>query len=244
MRRVVLAALAATALSVGTIEKVSAQDILSMMYAPAPVANWTGFYIGGNFGYGWAAANGLAQSVTAGSTSYNMKGPTAGAGMGLNAQLGTWLVGVESDVQYSWQKGSGGNTAALFTSAGGGIPSNIVETERVTWYGTTRARLGLVTGPLLVFGTGGIAYGQFRFDSNFASSNFFTTATRIGWAAGGGVEAILSRNWTLKAEYLHLDFGAFDDNYLVTTGGITVPATLHTRLRNEVLRVGINYFFR
>ena len=215
------------------------------MYSPIPVATWTGFYVGGNFGYGSAAADALARSATTASTSYDMKGPTAGAEMGLNAQIGTWLVGVESDLQWSWQKAAGGNTAALFASAGGGIPSNIVESDKITWYGTTRARLGVVNGPFLIFGTAGVAYGQFRFDSNWANfSSFKTTSTRIGWAVGGGVEAMLTRNWTLKAEYLHLDFGGFDDNYLVTVGGVTNVAPLHTRLRNEVMRVGVNYFFR
>ncbi len=210
------------------------------MYSPVPVATWTGFYVGGNFGYGWAATDATARSVTAASTSYDMKGPTAGAELGLNAQMGNWLVGVESDLQWSWQKTNGGNTAALFTSAGFGVPSNIVETDKVTWYGTTRARLGVVSGPLLIFGTGGIAYGQFKFDTNLAGTNFYVTTTRIGWAVGGGVEAMLTKNWSLKAEYLHLDFGGFNQDYLV---GATAT-TLHTRLQNEVMRVGVNYFFR
>ena len=97
----------------------------------------------------------------------------------------------------------------------------------------------------MIFGTGGIAYGQFRFDSNWANfTSFKSTSTRIGWAVGGGAEAMLTRNWTLKAEYLHLDFGGFDDNYLVTSGGVTSSATLHTRLQNEVVRVGVNYMLR
>ena len=215
------------------------------MYRPTPVATWTGFYVGGNFGYGWAATDAIAWSVTTASTSYDMKGPTAGAEIGLNAQMGNWLEGVESDLQWSWQKGNGGNTAALFGSTGGGIPSGIVEADKITWYGTTRARLGIVSGPLLFFGTGGIAYGQFKFSSNLADTTTFKpTSARIGWVVGGGVEAMLTRNWTLKAEYLHLDFGGFDDNYFVTIGGVTSIATLHTRLQNEVLRVGVNYFFR
>jgi outer membrane immunogenic protein len=243
MRRVILAAAVAALSIVAT--TVSAQDILRSMYSPVPVATWTGFYVGGNFGYAWAAADALARATTTGSTSYDMKGPSAGAELGLNTQMGNWLVGVESDVQWSWQKANGGNTAALFTSAGGPVPPGIAEADKVTWYGTTRARLGVVSGPLLIFGTGGIAYGQFKFDSNLAdTSTSKPTSTRIGWAVGGGVEGMLSRNWSFKAEYLHLDFGGFDDNYLVTVGGVTSTATLHTRLQNEVLRVGVNYFFR
>jgi outer membrane immunogenic protein len=244
MSRIFLAAVV-SALTIGAAQTVSAQDILRSMYSSTPVASWTGFYVGGNFGYGWASADALARSATTASTSYTMKGATAGGQLGANVQSGIWLVGIESDLQWSWQKEHGGNTAALFASAGGGVPSGIAETDKVTWYGTTRARLGIVGGPVLIYGTGGIAYGQFKFESNFANPlTFKTTTTRIGWAVGGGFETMLSRNWSLKAEYLHLDFGAFDDNYVVVVGGVGTPATLHTRLQNEILRVGVNYFFR
>jgi outer membrane immunogenic protein len=131
MRRVIWA-VAVAALSLSATGMVFAQDILKSMYSTQPVANWTGFYVGGNFGYGWAATDARAQSTTAGSTSYDLKGPTAGAGLGANVQSGIWVFGVESDLQWSWQKGNGGNAAALFTSAGVAVPSNTTETDRVT----------------------------------------------------------------------------------------------------------------
>src|SRR5260221_14729136 len=129
MKRVFLATAVAALSVVAT--AVSAQDILRSMYSPVPVATWTGFYVGGNFGYGWAAADALARSVTTASTSYDMKGPTAGAELGVNVQSGIWLGGIESDLQWSWQKANGGNTAALFGSTGGGIPPNIVEADKI-----------------------------------------------------------------------------------------------------------------
>jgi outer membrane immunogenic protein len=240
MRRVILAAVTA-ALSVAA-TAVSAQDILSAMYRPTPVASWTGFYVGGNFGYGWASADSRATSVTATSTVSDMNGLNAGGELGVNVQSGMWLGGMETDLQWAWQKGGGGTAAALFSSAGFGVPTNTSESDKVTWFGTTRARFGIVSGPLLIFGTGGVAYGQFKLDSRFgAGGSFASTSSRIGWAVGGGLETMLTRNWTVKAEYLHLDFGGFNQDYVVN--GATV-VTLHTRLQNEVLRVGVNYFFR
>ena len=86
--------------------------------------------------------------------------------------------------------------------------------------------------------------------------------TRIGWVVGGGLEYALSRNWSIRAEYLHLDFGTASGsgnivvpagvlgNVLCTTGQavVTGPATItgcsiSSRLTAEVVRAGITYRF-
>jgi outer membrane immunogenic protein len=72
------------------------------------------------------------------------------------------------------------------------------------------------------------------------------------WAFGGAID----RNWSIKAEYLHLDFGSFDQS--VTGSGIivntnfggtsvvvtqTVLSSFHTRVTDDVFRIGVNYRF-
>ena len=65
-----------------------------------------------------------------------------------------------------------------------------------------------------------------------------------GWVVGGGVEAMLSRNWTVKAEYLHLDFGGYTDPYVYLGTTPTTPVDLHQRITDDIVRVGVNYMFR
>jgi outer membrane immunogenic protein len=75
-------------------------------------------------------------------------------------------------------------------------------------------------------------------------------------AFGGGIEGAIDRNWSIKVEYLHLDFGSFDQS--VTGSGIvvntniggtnivltqTVLSSFHTRVTDDVFRIGVNYRF-
>ena len=244
MRRIVFSVFAATALSAGAIEIASAQDILHMIYAPAPVANWTGFYIGGNFGYGWAKDSSTATSSVPGTaaSSFTMKGTIAGGQLGMNVQLGKWVLGIESDFQGSWQKLDGpGNATNLNNSVGFAPPTN--DTTSMDWFGTTRGRLGVAADRFLVYGTAGLAYASVRTQASTAGFTIIKDSpVKIGWAAGGGIETMVGQNWIIRGEYLHLDFGGSSDTY--TTAGGAITATLHQRITDDIVRVGVNYMFR
>ena len=244
MRRVTSAVVAA-ALSLGAIGTVSAQDILREMRSPVAPLTWTGFYAGGNFGYGWGRDSSSVNASNGGqsASSFTMKGASAGAQIGMNMQLyGSWMTGIESDFQKSWQKfdGPNGNLSNLNAAIGFAAPTN--ERVSIEWFGTTRGRVGYAAGAFLVYGTGGVAYGQIKTTGGI---NGFTqindTPVKFGWVAGGGVEAMIGRNFSIRGEYLHMDFGATTEGYS-TAGGIT--ATLHQKITNDVVRIGLNFFFR
>jgi outer membrane immunogenic protein len=71
--------------------------------------------------------------------------------------------------------------------------------------------------------------------------------TKAGWVVGAGGEYALHNGWSVKAEYLHLDFGSesITSNNLVF-GGTSFPSTVFTHsvnLRSDIVRAGVNYHF-
>lgn len=232
----------AAALSLGAIESASAQDILRMFYSRTPVADWTGFYAGANGGYAWGKTgmSDLSGVLPTGSTDVN--GAVLGGQFGGLIQSGYAVLGFEGDLQGSWQKGSFVAPATFL-----GAPYFQNETNSIRWFGTGRARFGVAKDQFLLYGTGGLAFGEFRNDEVVTGALTGTnsySAYRFGWAAGGGVEVMLSRNWTVRAEYLHVDLGAFDQKFNVTIAGTTTISTLHYKVTSDIARIGVNYYFR
>ncbi len=89
-------------------------------------------------------------------------------------------------------------------------------------FGTFRGRLGYAFGPVLPYVTGGWASGRNTltllgtFDPDVAVSlSSSETQVHTGWAIGGGLEFAFARNWSVKAEYLHLHLRAKRYNILI-----------------------------
>jgi len=183
----------------------------------APLPDWSGFYIGVNGGGGW----GRSWSDLSGG--FNTSGGVAGGTVGYNAQLGNWVLGVEGDLDWSNIKGTSNVPACV----GCGIEN--------TWLGTARGRVGYAFGGFLPYVTGGLAVG----DVNATVPGFpGQTNTQIGWTAGAGAEYALTRNWSAKLEYLHVDLGRFDCG--VNCGG---TPTDNVNFHGNLVRGGINFRF-
>ena len=179
---------------------------------------------------------------------------------GYNWTAGSWFAGIEADLQYADQRANLTSVCpgAICNPALIGVvsdPSVLVDFEhgqRLEWFGTLRGRFGTtVTPEAVAYVTGGLAVGEvmtagtiFGFDAagDFINTGFGIHRTRLGWTAGGGVEARLIGNWTGKIEYLHMDFGSFT----ITPGlesNATVAATFTSRITDNLVRAGINYKF-
>ncbi len=250
--------------------------------APAPVATWTGLYIGLNAGLTRSAArsvdagafgllnNGgnpaILQAAALASTGVyvpeNKLGFIGGAQIGYNLQLGSHLVaGLEADIQGLAGASSVANGfGAAPTPNGLGLFALATVDNRVEWLGTARARLGLLASPaLLVYATGGLAYGGVK--STFAVSQFHPgpnltgfaggamSSTRVGWTAGAGLEWAFARNWSAKAEYLYYDLGSTEAGYMLAgtfpNGAVryVIGGALKSRHDGHIARVGLNYRF-
>jgi outer membrane immunogenic protein len=218
----------------------------------APVTNWSGLYIGGNLGYGWGNGNTAFSllNLDADNTALDTKskGVIGGAQIGYNWQMGAIVTGLEADIQGSGIKSSG--RSPLFnTDTNSIIPGNFLSTEqKLSWFGTARGRLGAtVTPDLLLYATGGLAYGHVDASANtfFASDEQFPASvskTKVGWTVGAGAEWMFARNWSAKVEYLYLDLGnvsAIRHSPIIPS--IAAAYTWHTQ--ENIVRAGVNYHF-
>jgi outer membrane immunogenic protein len=181
--------------------------------------------------------------------------------------MGTWLAGVEADIQGV----AGGSGSATLNQVAPriGFPSNSMTvtlgvSQRITYLGTVRGRLGFLPTPsLLAYVTGGLAYGGVESSTiisggetpNTGSTNFAgfgnTSSTRTGYTVGAGVEWMFAPKWSLKAEYLYYDLGTVSyastpmTSFLTgtTTVSFTNQSTSSVRFNGNVARVGVNYQF-
>jgi outer membrane immunogenic protein len=124
-----------------------------------------------------------------------------------------------------------------------------------TWLATIRGRLGYAVNNWLFFVTGGAAFTDLR--GNFAFSDTFANAaesasfsdTKTGYTVGGGVEAGLWGNWSVKGEYLYANFGTLSANSTNLTAfapAIAFPSNVFTHsldLKANIARAALNYRF-
>jgi outer membrane immunogenic protein len=213
-------------------------------YAPVVTANWTGFYLGGNFGSGTGRDRSTLSGLPGINEQFNLApdGVLGGVQAGYNWQAANWVYGLETDIQGSSQRDNKTcillcNPALVSTAYDATLP----------WFGTVRGRLGYTVGSTLFYGTGGYAYGDIKTKVTSTALGFSTTdslsTTKSGWTAGAGIETpfaflgLFGPNWTSKTEYLYVDLGSTSGTIL---GGALVSTT---SVKEHIFRTGLNYHF-
>jgi outer membrane immunogenic protein len=196
------------------------------------------------------------------------KGGFIGGGqIGYNWQFyGSFVAGVEADIQGLAGSGGAGSVA---TSASVGNGSNFIGFHSfrgsIDYIGTVRGRLGwLFTPTLLLYGTGGLAYGgvtlnttSLVYNDNLSNLGVLPASlggvnfsnTQVGWTAGGGVEWMFMPNWSAKVEYLYYDLGSVTQNYALASSNTVLPQSAlfggqaRARVNGNIVRAGLNYHF-
>jgi outer membrane immunogenic protein len=223
MRNGLKALLAALAVTTALGTAAHAADLPARLAPPAPlvaavpVFTWTGFYIGVNAGYGWNTNN---DDVVINGTTYEADdegGFVGGGQVGYNYQIGSFVVGLETDIQYA---DIGGDNDF------GGI---LDDDDSESWFGTVRARAGYAFDRALIYATGGLAYGEVS--NGFSSSDDVS----VGWTIGAGVEYAFTNNLTAKVEGLYVNLEQDDDDLPVVAG--------QDETEFGVIRAGLNYKF-
>jgi outer membrane immunogenic protein len=262
-------------------------------YHPAVVYEWTGFYIGlsagGGFGLGGIdnrvtsgfcnivfvgqgcdpgqASSAAAAAVPRGFDKTHPSGFIGGGQIGYNYQMGWFVWGIEADFSGADISGSNSKTATAIVFDN---TTTIVDTiagtanQKLDWLGTLRGRVGFVPfTPLLVYATGGLAYGHVSTDTTLsetatvtgvpvcpcsATSTASTSSTQFGWTVGGGAEWMFAPHWSLKAEFLYYDLGHVSADMTLTelSGGVpftTIGITSRVNFNGDIARGGINHRF-
>ena len=196
------------------------------------------------FGAMQSAAFAQPALVTA-STSGNASSWLAGAQAGYNWQSNSLVYGLEADISATHLNNSL-NTVLTET----GFPPAIASTNAdVDWYGTLRGRLGWSQGPVLFYGTAGLAYGHIDLNSTISTTNgpvalaSQTSAVRAGWVAGAGIDYLWRPNVILSLGYQYVDLGTLSFATATTqfSGILTQSASTHARF--QTFTVGVSWLF-
>jgi outer membrane immunogenic protein len=107
-----------------------------------------------------------------------------------------------------------------------------------------RVRAGYtVTPTVLVYATGGLAYGDVETNSFLSTlATFSGRVVKAGWTAGGGIEAALGGRWTGRVEYLYMNLGSVEDA-IARPKPIIVSSSSLSGITDNILRVSVNYRF-
>jgi outer membrane immunogenic protein len=173
--------------------------------AAAPMYDWSGFYVG-VFGGGGVGNHNLNNALgPAGfanfTVNYESKGALGGGEAGYNWQSGNIVFGVEGDAFWSGFKG---DDAAQALGA--------IDSTKLRWGATLRGRGGIAVDRLMLFFTGGWAYGEFlHTDTDLVNGLGIDqfTANRSGLTAGGGIAYAITDSLIGKVEYRYFDFGRY-----------------------------------
>lgn len=250
--------------------------------------SFTGFFLGLNGGYGFNDVSGDASKTrmftvpqnglnalnvgganTAGTLSITGDkggdGFVGGGQVGYNYQLGYFVYGVETDLQYvGFGKAKPGVASYTVTGTSGGIgigakagtqfPLSTSNAQFVDagnasldYYGSFRGKVGYAFDQAtLLYLTGGLAYGGGTNRTVLGNSNDIN----VGYAAGGGLEYLFtpSLSGRVEAMYVSIDQGNGKTACCVysSTGSVNaVPVTGGKDRATDfaVVRAGVNYKF-
>lgn len=184
----------------------------------APLYNWGGFYVGANFGGGWAngSLNIPGNNLYGGLTEF-----VGGVQAGYNFQAGHFLFGVEGE----------------FDGADFGhpvLPAPTLALVDQHWIGTVAGRVGLVDDRWLVFAKLGGGWVNSSATVNLPGAAWNGTSTNTGWLAGAGIEYGFKSHWTVKLEYDYLGLSNWRSP--------TLPSVALNR-DLQMVKAGINYKF-
>ena len=159
-----------------------------------PVYNWTGIYLGINGGYGFGRQDPLSLITSQfDKVNTDIDGWMVGGTFGAQIQSGRVVLGVEGDIDWANIKGT---ATVIPTILGAPAPFTATLASEIKSVSTVRVRIGYAVDNWLMYGTGGVAVVHGKTNASLGAITCGTVgnlpcsgdATRVGIAAGGGIE--------------------------------------------------------
>ena len=238
-------------LALGMAAPATAADMAARPYtkAPppmvAPIYDWTGFYIGGNGG--WGQSNSCLNFVDV--TGFDFRdgcasrsGGVVGGQIGYRWQANQWVFGLEA--QGDWADLSRTRVSPFFDPfAGPGFISTRTTTDGI---GLFTGQIGYAWNQALFYVKGGAAVTSNRFSILETITGIelaSASATRWGGTVGVGFEYGFTPNWSFGVEYNHLFMGDANNSF----SGVTPVTALfvNNRITQDVdmVTLRLNYRF-
>jgi outer membrane immunogenic protein len=223
----------------------SAADLAARPYTKAPppmvasIYDWTGFYIGGNGG--WGESHNCVDFLDRAGVAFasgcrDRSGGVIGGQLGYRWQAASWVFGLEAQ----------GDWADLSNTRDSLINPSLSTTTKTGSFGLFTGQIGYAWNSALLYVKGGAAVTDTRltvFDNRFGTELISQSATRWGGTVGVGIEYGFTPNWSVGLEYDHLFMGDANNSFTVTDRRLV--NFLNNRLSQDVdlLTVRFNYRF-
>jgi outer membrane immunogenic protein len=217
----------------------------------APAAfSWTGLYAGASVSYGIGRSDAEAtiedEEEEGPEDDINIRvgdwwsgGALLGGHVGYQMQFGAFVVGAELAAHWS---GVEGDDTATITGGFGTIEGSLG--TDLNWLTTARLKAGVAFDRALIYGIGGLAYGDVENSVSFTvpgtSRSWSNSEGSLGWTLGAGLEYAITDNWIIGAEYQHVELG--DDNTVIVDGDdFSVPVDFQNSF--DLISVRASYKF-
>jgi outer membrane immunogenic protein len=260
-RKMLLASVGALALASSALAAEPPPAPPPVYLPPPPIFTWTGFYIGGQVGGAWGTGGSSFTAFDAVTGRFvedsfgggNPSGVIGGGHLGYDYQIPTWnwfsssgvVIGLEGSVDgSSLSKTTTVNLPGTFGGSG-----TLTANTSADIQGSIRGRLGIAWDRVLVYATGGVAFGSINSNIELnaidaAGVPFFASRSRsnsrTGWTVGGGIEYAFTPNWSIGAEYRYTDFGTLSRSASLADGSFISGSRT---LRENQVQARFTYLF-
>jgi outer membrane immunogenic protein len=254
MKKLLLATFAVGAVAAGSANAADMQLKAPLPPPPPACAQFGGFYVGGNVGWGYGehkfrdldGFGPLNGAFLPNEASASVSGFVAGVQGGYNWQFRCTVFGIEADYNFADIDHDRSFTGPFAGAATLALSSSLQS------FGTIRTRTGVIVDNVLLYVTGGLAFANtersvaltFPGAPQFNQGPFTDEKTRWGLALGFGAEWAFAPNWSWKTEVLYARFEKEENTF---TCRLLCNPDRPVRFEHEssawVTRFGINYRF-